>query len=113
MCIRDSSESVLKRKQELDSSQSIDIGSDKQLQEEKEEDDKISINLESVILLENKLYRVLQNVKTIRFADASTPNVTTAAINQYELQYQQLVELCEDYWYILRIELNIFDRLPA
>lgn len=41
----------------------------------------MTINLESVILLENKLFRIFQTVKTIK--KIPTPNPTQAAINAY------------------------------
>lgn len=41
----------------------------------------VTINLESVILLENKLFRVVNNVKTIK--QLTNPNANLAAINAY------------------------------
>ena len=70
----------------------------------------MTLNLESVILLENKLYRISQNVKNIRQPDE---NSTKHAFEQYENTFKELVELCEDYWYILRIESALFCHLPS
>ena len=33
--------------------------------------------------------------------------------DQYETIFKELVELCEDYWYILRIESTLFCHLPS
>jgi len=70
----------------------------------------VTLNLESVILLENKLYRISQNVKNIRQPDE---NSSKHAFEQYENTFKELVELCEDYWYILRIESALFCHLPT
>jgi hypothetical protein len=63
-----------------------------------------------VILLENKLYRISQNVKHIIQPDE---NSSKQAFDQYETIFKELVELCEDYWYILRIESTLFCHLPS
>jgi len=69
----------------------------------------VTLNLESVILIENKLFRIAQNIKHIRLPTQSSPK---QVIETYESTFTDLVDLCEDYWYILRIESSLFSKLP-
>jgi hypothetical protein len=69
----------------------------------------VTLNLESVILIENKLFRIAQNMKHIRLPSQNSPK---QVLETYENTFTDLVELCEDYWYILRIESGLFSKLP-
>ena len=69
------------------------------------------MNLESVIILENKLSRVASNVKQIKQLNFITANQT--AINAFSAQLKEVVDICEDYWLILRNESELFCHLPT
>ncbi len=60
-------------------------------------------------MLENKLQRIAENTKLMRVPAEGKPR---EAFDTYEQQFAELVELCEDYWYILRIESFLFCSLP-
>lgn len=74
-----------------------------------EKEQSFSLNLESVILLENKLQRIAKNTKLLRMPAEGR---SREAFETYEQQFTELVELCEDYWYILKNESFIFCTLP-
>lgn len=71
----------------------------------------VTINLESVILIENKLLRVVNSVKSLKQITLKTQN--TAALNVYAAQLKEVVDICEDYWLILRAETDMFSNLPG
>jgi uncharacterized coiled-coil protein SlyX len=54
----------------------------------------VTVNLESVIILENKLSRVASNVKQIKQLNFITANQT--AINAFSAQLKEVVDICED-----------------
>jgi len=51
-------------------------------------------------------------MRTIKYIDWDLPNATKTAMNAYAAQQKELVELCEDYWLILRVESDLFCHLP-
>jgi hypothetical protein len=61
----------------------------------------VTLNLESVLLIENKLQRIASIVKQIR---VPTGDSSRQAVESFEAMFRDLIELCEDYWYILRKE---------
>lgn len=61
-------------------------------------------------MVENKLQRIAGHLKLIRQPDQSA---TKAAFEQYDSHFRQLVDLCEDYWYILRLESPMFCSLAS
>jgi hypothetical protein len=63
-----------------------------------------------VILLENKLFRIASITKHIRKPHDKQPQ---QIFDTYEQQFSELVELCEDYWDIIRIESFLFCTLPS
>lgn len=42
------------------------------------------------------------------------PNLSSSSqtIEQFNLHFAELIELCEDYWYILRAEVLLFSKIP-
>lgn len=60
-------------------------------------------------MLENKLQRIAENTKIMR---VPAEGKSREAFDTYEQQFAELVELCEDYWYLLRIESFLFCSLP-
>lgn len=70
----------------------------------------VTVNLESVILLENKLFRIMENVNGIRLPDQKKSN--KIAKDAYMQMFNEIIELCEDFWYIVRVESMLFCHLP-
>ena len=70
----------------------------------------VTVNLESIILLENKLFRIMENVCGIRLPDQKKSN--KVAKDTYLQMFNEIIELCEDFWYIVRVESMLFCHLP-
>ena len=83
-------------------------GSDEEESLPVEEKTQVTVNLESILLLENKLNRMMNNIKTIRNREKEDGSL----LDTFEASYAEIVELCEDYWYIVRMEAALFCRLP-
>ena len=75
---------------------------------EEEENPQVTVNLESILLLENKLHRMMTCIKTIRNREKEDRTL----LDTFEASYNEIVEMCEDYWYIVRMEASLFCRLP-
>jgi len=71
-----------------------------------------------VILLENKLHRVVHGLAKIKAAEEwalqadTSERLAAQAIENYRVQHEELIGLCEEYWAILRSEAFLFCQLP-
>jgi uncharacterized protein YllA (UPF0747 family) len=79
----------------------------KQLPEESETT--VTLNLETIILIESKLQHIAKNIAAVH---QPRQNSSLESFETYDKYFSELVELCEDYWYILRIETTLFGKLP-
>ena len=68
------------------------------------------VNLETLVLMENKLSRMSEAIRTIRAPDQYSSRREFAA---YELLFNTVVELCEDYWFLLRVDSDLFCKQTA
>lgn len=69
-------------------------------------------------MLENKLNRIVSGLQKIKFTEdlammayESERQQEQAAMN-YQVQHDELIGLCEEYWSILRSESFLFCQLP-
>lgn len=67
-----------------------------------------------MILLENKLNRIAQCLILVKHAEEQVNYQYTSerqlnhAIQNYQIQHEDLIGLCEEYWTILRQESYLF-----
>lgn len=59
--------------------------------------------------MENKLCRIADNMRALHQPDQYS---SKASFEFYDETFRRLVELCEDYWYILRLESALFCLMP-
>ena len=69
-------------------------------------------------MLENKLIRICKSLLMVKYAEEkATYQYTTErqlhhAIQNYQIQHEELIGLCEEYWTILRQEAYLFCQIP-
>ena len=110
------SQSVLKRQKELECSDPDLHQSDKSsdsLQQIANEHGlakkTIQLNLESLVLCENKLHRIAQIVKKLK----PLPEFATQAqFDHFNNLFGELIDLCEDFWAVLRTEVKFLTQVP-
>ena len=76
------------------------------------------MNFESVIMLENKLNRIAKCLVLVKYAEEQATYQYNSerqlhhAIQNYQIQHEELIGLCEEYWTILRQEAYLFCKIP-
>ena len=69
-------------------------------------------------MLENKLNRIVHGLQKIKAAEEWAMQADTSerqaqqAVDNYRIQHEELIGLCEEYWSILRSESFLFCQLP-
>lgn len=73
-----------------------------------------------MIILENKLNRITQTLLLVKSSQEhaahyqfETERQLQRAIQNFQIQHEELIGLCEEYWTILRQESALFCTIPA